>query len=781
MLIKRLLSIVTLILFLSAILPFSTFNVIAATTSGTCGTNVIWEYDTTTKTLTISGIGAMENYGGITYSSSTGDDITTAPWGEYYNTMKKLVIVNGVTSIGNYAFWGCSGLTSVTIGNSVTLIGDDAFSHCSGLTSITIPNSVTVIGSCAFSDCTGLTAITIPDSITLVGNGAFGHCLKLKRVNITDLAAWCRISFGEIDTHLFDTNPLYYARLYISGTLATDIIIPDSVTSIGNGAFCHYTALKSITIPNSVTSIGDFAFENCTGLTSITIPNSVTSIGKHAFEFCTGFTSIKIPNSVTSIGDYAFAACKGLISFVIPDSVTNINAGVFGGCSKLASITISDSVTSIGEGAFWGCVITNITIPNSVISIGDYAFDYCGYLKSVHYQGTAQQWQRISIGTDNSYFTSANRTYCTYGKWFTKIASTCTEPGLEYRICTICGNEVTRSVDALGHNYAAVVTTPTCTEAGYTTYTCSRCGDTYVGDETPAAGHTLGGWLTDAENHWHVCEDCAETVDKAAHIASDWIIDVEATATAAGYMHKECTVCGKVLENGYIPKIVAHTPGDINGDGEINNKDLIRLFRYLSNWDVEVNPDALDVNGDGMVNNKDLTRLFQYLSDWDVEISHNGSDPIISSSFENPRTGLLWPVAGYYAVSKKFGNVKGVLHNGIDISGANISGHPILSIADGVVCSANNSWDAAQGTAGNASYGNYCVINHGNISIDGSSDEYTSLYAHATGIVVSPGETVKKGQVIGYVGSTGDSTAANLHIGIQKNGAWVDPFALLRK
>ena len=132
--------------------------------------------------------------------------------------------------------------------------------------------------------------------------------------------------------------------------------------------------------------------------------------------------------------------------------------------------------------------------------------------------------------------------------------------------------------------------------------------------------HTLGEWLNDAENHWHVCESCSAELDKAAHTASDWIVDVEATTTATGHQYKECIVCGKVLEEEDIPKLIAHTPGDINGDGELNNKDLTRFFQYLSDWDVEVNETALDVNGDGSVNNKDLTRLFQYLSDWDVEI-----------------------------------------------------------------------------------------------------------------------------------------------------------------
>ncbi|MBO4734197.1 MAG: dockerin type I repeat-containing protein [Clostridia bacterium] len=163
----------------------------------------------------------------------------------------------------------------------------------------------------------------------------------------------------------------------------------------------------------------------------------------------------------------------------------------------------------------------------------------------------------------------------------------------------------------------------TCTTAGYTgdTY-CLGCGEKIAdGEEIAATGHTVGEWLSDETDHWHVCDTCQEQVDKAAHTASDWIVDVEATAEAAGHRYKECTVCGKVLEEEDIPALApSHVPGDINGDSELNNKDLTRLFQYLSDWDVQVNEAALDVNGDGTVNNKDLTRLFQYLSDWDVEI-----------------------------------------------------------------------------------------------------------------------------------------------------------------
>ena len=285
--------------------------------------------------------------------------------------VKDLVIPNSVTSIGNYAFSGCSGLTKITIPNSVTSIGEYAFSGCSGLTSITIPNSVTSIGEYAFKYCSSLTSVTIPNSVMSIGRSAFWGCSGL-----------------------------------------TSVTIPNSVTSIGDYAFRGCSGLTSVTIPNRVTSIGDYAFEACSGLTSVvwkakncadfrgsgyalfydiksqitsftfgsevehipaylcygmenltsvTIPNSVTSIGSSAFEGCSGLTSVTIPNSVTSIGDWAFRACSGLTSVTIPNSVTSIGDYAFRGCSGLTSVTIGNSVTSIGKSAFGECTqLTNI-------------------------------------------------------------------------------------------------------------------------------------------------------------------------------------------------------------------------------------------------------------------------------------------------------------------------------------------------------------------------------------------------------------------------------------
>lgn len=338
----------------------------------------------------------------------------------FVNGTGTLVFDGEVTTIGDYAFEYCDGLTSVTIPNTVKSIGVYAFGYCTKLISVTIPNSVRTIGDYAFSGCSGLTSVTIPNSVITIGKSAFFGCISL-----------------------------------------TSVTIPNSVTTIGNDAFHVCSSLKSITLPNSITTIESQTFVECSALASIAIPSSVTTIEYGAF-MKSGLTSIAISSSVNTIGNHAFEGCSNLPSisvdpankhyssldgvlfnktkdtliqypmgnvrttYSIPNSVTTIVRDAFFDCTNLLSITIPNSVTTIGDNAFssvnniayngtatgspWGAKCVNgyidgnlvysnntkirlcgcssstegeITIPSSVIAIGDYAFYNCNSLTSI--------------------------------------------------------------------------------------------------------------------------------------------------------------------------------------------------------------------------------------------------------------------------------------------------------------------------------------------------------------------------------------------------------------
>lgn len=261
--------------------------------------------------------------------------------------IKDLAIPGSVTSIGEYAFEGCSGFTSLTIPESVTSIGKRAFYYCSGLNSIAIPSSVKSIGESAFQGCARLSSITIPASVKDIGESAFNYCQsltsvtfpstvqnigefafynckKLTSVHISDLESWCKKSFGNRFS-----NPLYYAHhLFLDGEEIKDLVIPNSITEIGSHTFEGFSELASITIPNSVTDIGCSAFRECKGLKSVTIPNSVRSIGLSAFQDCSGLSAVTIGNGVSTIYSLAFANCSELANvYCYTENVPDMSAG----------------------------------------------------------------------------------------------------------------------------------------------------------------------------------------------------------------------------------------------------------------------------------------------------------------------------------------------------------------------------------------------------------------------------------------------------------------------
>ena len=450
----------------------------------------------------------------LTYEIADGEvtitDCDTSISGEL--TIPETIEGYPVTGIGEWAFENCTDLTNVKIPDSVISIGYEAFKDCTGLTNITIGKGVTSIGGCAFlntayynNDLNWENDILYIGKYLIVTKEDIAGSRTVK--NGTKLIADHAFSLSEGLTGITIPNSVTsigYEAFY-GCTGLTSIIIPNSVTYIGWNAFEGCTGLTSITIPNSVTSIGEYVFNDCTGLTSITIPNSITSIGYRAFGGCTRLTSITIPNSVTSIGNFAFYGCTGLTSITIPNSVTNIGAYVFNGCSSLTSITIPNSVTYIGLNAFEGCTgLTSVTIPNSVTSIGSEAFYGCTGLTSVTipnsvtyidwnafgyykdgkipnfkiycYSGTAGE----QYAKDNGFEYEILKEECAHKLKHITVPASCTVNGMEYDLCTECGDTFnSKVIAALGHSWGNwyVSKQPTESADGEETRKCTKCSE----------------------------------------------------------------------------------------------------------------------------------------------------------------------------------------------------------------------------------------------------------------------------------------------------------------
>ena len=270
--------------------------------------------------------------------------------------------------IGDRAFEGCSGLTSLNLPAGITSIGENAFSGCSGLTSLNLPAGITSIGDWTFQGCSGLTSLTLPASITSIGENAFYGCSGLTSLNL-----------------------------------------PAGITEIGSWAFEGCSGLTSLTLPAGITEIDDLAFSNCSRLTSLTLPAGITSIGDRAFEGCSGLTSLNLPAGITEIGDRAFMDCSGLTSLTLPAGITEIGYGTFKGCSGLTSLTLPAGITSltlpagitsgIVYGAFEGCSgLTSIYVyAEKVPKIGGNVFEGIDAKKCTLY---------VPMGTYDDYWIS---------------------------------------------------------------------------------------------------------------------------------------------------------------------------------------------------------------------------------------------------------------------------------------------------------------------------------------------------------------------------------------
>ena len=374
---------------------------------GTCGENLTWVL-TNDGMLTISGTGSMTEY-----SAST-----PIPWADYADQIKTVVIGENVTALAKYAFSNCTAIEEiqynaismtnyangnyifrnagsategiqVIIGEKVTRIpnylfcpysygsespniksvtfaegsvctgiGSYAFARCTALQDLELPESLTGISDHAFYYCNGLTEVTIPESVTTIGNDAFYQCTGLTGVYISNLDAWCAISFGAPGS-----NPLYHAaNLYLNGELVTEVEFPAGTTAINQVVFYNCTNLTKAVLPDGVAVIGADAFMNCVNLQSINLPDSITEICAEAFGNCSSLTEIVLPQNLTAIYPYAFALCTGLTDIEIPDAVQAIGTGAFGGCTGLKEIAIPAATTYIEPAAIIMSGVETLTV-----------------------------------------------------------------------------------------------------------------------------------------------------------------------------------------------------------------------------------------------------------------------------------------------------------------------------------------------------------------------------------------------------------------------------------
>lgn len=348
---------------------------------------------------------------GLKYSTSSyGEEVTvtgyTTPVAnlEIPETVEYEGTSYTVTTVGESAFEGNEVLTTIKFPETLTFISQMAFFNCTGIEKLEMPESMYYISGYAFAGCTSLKEISIGENLGNIDDYAFRDCDALERVDITSLEAWLNISFANSDS-----NPLNKAHnLYIDGTLAENLEIPEMVWEIKENAFVGAKCLKSVVIGEDVETIGWYAFCDCSSLESVTLPENfsegietavfygcsslktmvlpegVSYIDNYAFQDCTSLESITIPTGLRSIGQFAFRDCKSLKSITIPDDIYEIGVQAFLGCSSLKEVKLPSSIKEIPSGLFSDCTsIENIELPDGVTRVNDGVFSGCTSLKKV--------------------------------------------------------------------------------------------------------------------------------------------------------------------------------------------------------------------------------------------------------------------------------------------------------------------------------------------------------------------------------------------------------------
>lgn len=546
-----------------------------AESGGTCGKNLMWTFDMD-GTLTISGYGDMYNY----FTDSQ-------PWSFLKNDIQTIVIEDGVTSIGDYAFYHCKNLTNVKISNDVTGIGSYAFHSCENLKDVTIPDNVTRIGMYSFVRCKSLTNLTLPYGITDIKMYSFYGCAGL-----------------------------------------TSIVIPDSVTTIETAAFENCTGLKSVMLSSNLTNIGIYAFNECTSLVDLQIPNSVISIGKYAFSGCANLKSITLPDSITVIEDNAFKSCDSL-EFVYYAGTQyewfEITIGANNECLTDSSIECEAEGTP-----------NKVSVPVSSVNSGN-------VLKGQKIELTSPNSNAEIYYTINGNMPTTNS--LKYTKAITVnynmvIRAMAVENGVasnivEYKYTVVDKLKPSIKVTSVRGVADGVVevdilmeNNPKVAVVGFDLTYDNR---TILAFNNVKNGNVFNeedmGFDRVSQNLRFTFLNCNNIINEngvlctvtfyinSKGIDGDYSINIE---------NLECydideNMVGFASMKGMVD-LVDNLVGDVNGDKKITKLDLLNFAKYFAGQGVYIVKENSDINGDGNINDKDLLMLSNYFAGWDIEL-----------------------------------------------------------------------------------------------------------------------------------------------------------------